>query len=84
MDSMNKNNTDKIIDDASNRILLDDFQKVLQQNIEFNNFKGKTFLITGATGLIGSLLVKFLLYCNQKMNLGVHVIPFVRNEEKSN
>ena len=47
MDSMNKNNTDKIIDDASNRILLDDFQKVLQQNIEFNNFKGKTFLITG-------------------------------------
>ena len=83
MDSMNKNNTDKIIDDASNRILLDDFQKVLQQNIEFNNFKGKTFLITGATGLIGSLLVKFLLYCNQKMNLGVHVIPFVRNEEKA-
>ena len=62
MDSMNKNNTDKIIDDASNRILLDDFQKVLQQNIEFNNFKGKTFLITGATGLMLGMKKKQLKF----------------------
>ena len=65
------------------KVLLEDFERASQQNIPFESFKGKTFLITGATGLIGSLLVRFLLYCNSQKNLNLHVVALVRNLAKA-
>ena len=43
-------------------ILIEDLQYIASSDVDFNQFKDKTILITGATGLIGSLLVKSLLY----------------------
>jgi nucleoside-diphosphate-sugar epimerase len=45
-------------------------------NIE--HFKGKTFLVTGATGFIGSNLIKKLLL------LGAEVIAIIHNKQSSN
>lgn len=42
--------------------------------------KNKTFFVTGATGLVGSVIVKAILY-NEELNN--QVIAFVRNEEKA-
>ena len=36
-------------------------------------FRNKTFLITGSTGLIGSLLIKFFIYLNRTQNLGIKI-----------
>lgn len=77
MDSMNE------IKGKSDELLEKDFRMAMQQNVDFNTFRGKTFLITGATGLVGSLLVKFLLYCNYHQDLNIHVIAFARNEAKA-
>ena len=44
---------------------------------------GKTFLITGATGLIGSVMVKCLLALNRQKGLGIKVIAVVRSLEKA-
>lgn len=44
---------------------------------------GKTFFITGATGLIGSQTAKTLLKCNELFHANITVVAYVRNEEKA-
>ena len=46
-------------------------------------FRNKTFLITGSTGLIGSLLIKFFIYLNRTQNLGIKIYGTVRNLDKA-
>lgn len=45
-------------------------------------FDKKTILITGATGLIGSLLIKTILENNKDKKMNTKVIALCRNEEK--
>ena len=66
-----------------NSILFKDFEELINRDIPFNEFKNTKILITGATGLIGSLIIKFLLYANYKMNLNVSIFAIIRNEEKA-
>lgn len=55
--------------------------KEFVNNFEYSNrFAGKTICITGATGLIGSILAKCLLSFNEN----VQVFCPVRNKEKAN
>lgn len=46
-------------------------------------FYGTSIFITGATGLIGSLIVKGLITCNKKNNANITVLAFVRNKSKA-
>lgn len=66
-----------------NKVLLQDLIAIAESNLPFDEYKKRTFLVTGATGLIGSLLVKSLLFCNQRHNLGLNVIALVRSKEKA-
>ena len=45
--------------------------------------KGKTVVVTGATGLLGSVTVKCLLALNEKYDLGLSVVAIVRNIGKA-
>lgn len=64
-------------------VLAEDFKQIAERNIPWDELRDKTFLITGATGLIGSLLVRFLLYANDTIGLNVKVYAVVRNPEKA-
>ena len=55
----------------------------MNQEIPFDSYQNKTILVTGATGLIGSNLIRTLLYANHQRNLNMHVTGLVRNEEKA-
>ena len=66
-----------------NEILLRDFASIADSNLPFEEYKNKTFLITGATGLIGSLLVKTLRYLNEKRSLNARILAVVRSKEKA-
>ena len=48
--------------------------------IVWEKLNGKTILITGATGLIGSNLVNALAYNSQEKGLGIRLVLPVRNE----
>lgn len=48
-----------------------------------HGFKGKTFFITGSTGLIGSVLIKSLLWANDHYSLGNRVVAQLRNKAKA-
>lgn len=51
--------------------------------INWNDFKSKTILITGATGSIGSLLIRSLLFADKKSKLNLKVIGLVRNMQRA-
>lgn len=44
--------------------------------------KGKTVMVTGATGLIGSLIVKVLVCIKEEFGIDVRIIGVARNAEK--
>lgn len=48
-----------------------------------DDLRGKTVLVTGATGLIGSQVVGALLNMNRLKKTGIKVIAFVRSREKA-
>lgn len=64
---------------------------ILQQDIEqfslqfrySEQFRNRTFVITGATGLLGSVTINCLLAINKKSNLNLHVIAVVRDIKKA-
>ena len=51
--------------------------------IPWEGLKGQTLLITGATGLIGSTLIKALSYCDERMGLGIKMKALVRDKGKA-
>lgn len=63
-------------------ILREDFLGISENLDCINKLNGGTFLITGATGLIGSLFVKFLLFLSDEYDKDIKVIAIVRNEMK--
>lgn len=65
-----------------NDMLIHDFEEMVSLG-SYEHFAGKRFLTTGATGLIGSLTVKFLLFLNERKRLNLTVYAAVRNEQKA-
>ena len=52
-------------------------------SLDFEMYRNTTVFVTGATGLIGSSIIKSLLYSNQKNSLGMHLIAAVRSTNKA-
>ncbi len=63
-------------------VLEEDLERIAQTVAELG-LKEKTFFITGATGLVGSMLVKSLLWANEKHGLKNRVIAQIRNQAKA-
>ena len=61
----------------------EDLDRISESDIPLEELKGKTVLVTGATGLIGSLLVKALQCCNRRKETGIKILALVRNQEKA-
>lgn len=66
-----------------NHVLEEDVLQFAEQFELWEELKGKTFLITGATGLIGSVMVRCLLALNKLKNLNISIIAAVRSIEKA-
>lgn len=64
------------------RVLARDLENI-SKRVCFQEFDNSTVLVTGATGLIGSLLVKTLIFCSRKYKLNIKVVACVRSVEKA-
>ncbi len=67
-----------------NSILLDDLNNIIEStNLDWNKFNNKKIFITGATGLIGSILVKAMLLKNEIDKYNIKLVLLVRNIKKA-
>ena len=60
-----------------------DIQSIIEKKGLFESFSDVTVLITGATGLIGSMLIRTLVAADEKYDLAIRVIGQIRNLEKA-
>lgn len=70
----------------NNKIYQSDIEQIADLSIEWSEFCGKTILITGATGMIASIIIDVLMYRNLKCSeyeSGVTIIAVSRNEKKA-
>lgn len=65
-----------------NKILDQDLEQIISEKISWEKLKGKTVLITGASGMVGSYMLYVLLKLNDKLGYGIKVIAMVRNPKK--
>ncbi len=68
---------------ATDKILTEDLIHIAESGLPLEQLDNRTVLVTGASGMIGSQLVKALLYCNNIRNTKIKVIALVRNMDKA-
>lgn len=64
-----------------NDIIMADTLQIIMDN-DMSKLKNSTFLITGASGMVGKYLVNVLLTLNEKYNMNIKIIALVRNISK--
>ena len=64
-------------------ILQNDFNEIAERDIPFAELDGKTVFVTGATGLIGSAIIKSMAAYNRIKGGSIRLVAFARNEEKA-
>ncbi len=65
---------------VKNKITNLDIKNVyLNSNIDWEKFRNKVIYITGSTGVIGSFVIRCLLYANKQADLNIKVIAAVRD-----
>lgn len=65
------------------KILEEDFREIALSNFPHQKLTNASFLITGATGYLGSLLIRTLLYCNSFYDMNLRIIAQIRDEKKA-
>lgn len=63
----------------SNENYINCLKKIISD--DYKLFRNKTFFITGASGLVGSFAVDFLMYLNTEYNLNINVYALFSNDE---
>jgi len=67
-----------------NKIIAEDLDFILKSNVNWEKFRNKTFLITGAYGMLVSYMVYTLLHLNESNpKFNVTVIALIRDREKA-
>lgn len=67
-----------------NSVLYSDLSYIVKADfIDWGQFRGKSFYITGGTGLIGFYLIQTLLYRNAKFQDHIRILALVRDIEKA-
>lgn len=67
-----------------NKILQEDLDRIAaSEQIDWEQLRGKSILVTGATGLIGSLLSRALICAGVRRGLGLRVLALARNRKKA-
>ena len=63
------------------KIYEEDINSIASENLSWEKLSGKTLLLTGSTGLIGTLIVEVLMQKNRRDNLNVKIFAAGRNEK---
>ncbi len=65
------------------KIVENEIQKIVSAELSWEKLRNKTLLVTGATGFIGSYIIRSVLTKSKCNNLNTRVIALVRNKERA-
>jgi|AKZA01.1.fsa_nt_gi 4-diphosphocytidyl-2-methyl-D-erithritol synthase len=65
-----------------NRIIEEDMQKIINQDIDFSKLNNCTIFITGASGMFGTYIMHTLLELNDSLQKNITIVCLVRNVNK--
>ena len=65
-----------------NQVFLEDLDMIVNDSICWEKVKGKSVMITGAGGMVGTYMMYTLLRLNETRDFGIVVIPVGRNAAK--
>lgn len=66
------------------QVLLEDMEQVVSDgNIPWDKMRNSTALVTGATGTIGSALVRAMFAANKKHGIGIRILASGRDKERA-
>ena len=65
-----------------NRILMEDAENILKQDIDWSKLDGAKVLVTGAGGMLGSYITRTLLLLSEREERNIDVYALVRNPDK--
>ncbi|RDU22115.1 NAD-dependent epimerase/dehydratase family protein [Anaerosacchariphilus polymeriproducens] len=69
---------------SQDKILQEDIENIVSSSmLKWDKFKDTRILITGATGLLGSQIVRTLMLANEIRDLNLKVFALVRSKEKA-
>ncbi len=72
-----------LIKKMRNRIIESDLKYITDEKLDWEAFKDKTILISGAAGFLPAYMVETFLYLNETRKFNIKVIGLVRNLEKA-
>lgn len=72
-----------IIESPIDSVMQEDLEQIMEGGFPWEAFKNQTVLVTGATGLIGSQLVRALACANRLKQAKIRILALVRNKEKA-
>lgn len=64
------------------KIITEDIESVLSEQLPWNELSGKTICVTGANGMLAAYVVETLLALSSRLDRGVQVVALVRNVNK--
>ena len=64
-------------------VLDEDMQDIYARGPDWQKLRGKTVLLTGATGMLASYVAFFLVYLNEEHAMGMRLLFHVRSEERA-
>lgn len=67
----------------NSRVIEEDMQDIYARGLDWQRLRGKTLLLTGATGMLASYVAFFLIYLNEKHAMNMRLLFHVRSEEKA-
>ena len=65
-----------------NAVLREDLEMITGEDIKWDKLKGKSVLITGAGGMIGSYMLQTLALLNDQHDYGIRILAMLRNPGK--
>ena len=66
-----------------NQKMRDDFEYIYKCDIQWDKMKDTCVLITGATGFLGSFIIKFMNHLNETRDFNITILAMVRDLEKA-
>ena len=63
-------------------IIFQDIEEIYNRNIDWEQFRESTVLITGPNGMLASYVMYMLIYLNEEKGMDISIIAMARSEER--